>query len=219
LCCDHQARSRKAFDIRLENLQKSKAEKEEIHRKLQDKYTKEMAEFEKKVRSHIHIILILTQGRERDVSLGIVEVCGHGLKNMSLLCPQKAAAEKEQEQRLKELEEHWRMVSPLYQPPFLTHTSSSSSTTPPYTATHAVSPPPPPAQVRAEYKEKKRMARAALHQQHSHLLPSGPNSSAGHTPTSSASSSPLPPPHDKPVRPHPTPFPKANPIHPLICLA
>lgn len=50
----HQARSRKAFDIRLENLQKSKAEKEEIHRKLQDKYTKEMAEFEKKVRSHSH---------------------------------------------------------------------------------------------------------------------------------------------------------------------
>lgn len=64
---------------------------------------------------------------------------------------------------------------------------------------------PFPAQVRAEYKEKKRMARAALHQHHSHLLPSGPNSSAGHTPTSSASSSPLPPPHDKPVRPPPHP--------------
>lgn len=46
-----QARSRKAFDIRLENLQKSKAEKEESHKKLQDKYLKEMAEFEKKVRA------------------------------------------------------------------------------------------------------------------------------------------------------------------------
>lgn len=87
MCCDHQARSRKAFDIRLENLQKSKAEKEEIHRKLQDKYTKEMAEFEKKVRPHIHISIYAETDKPK--------ACGQWSKCFScLLCPHRKRRQK-----------------------------------------------------------------------------------------------------------------------------
>ncbi len=44
-------RSQKAFSIRLENLKKSKQEKEESHRKQLEKHLKDMAEFERKVRT------------------------------------------------------------------------------------------------------------------------------------------------------------------------
>jgi hypothetical protein len=44
-------RSQKAFSIRLENMRKSRQEKEESHRKLLEKHLRDMADFERKVRT------------------------------------------------------------------------------------------------------------------------------------------------------------------------
>ncbi|EWM22963.1 serine threonine protein kinase [Nannochloropsis gaditana] len=44
-------RSQKAFSIRLENMRKSRQEKEESHRKLLEKHMRDMADFERKVRT------------------------------------------------------------------------------------------------------------------------------------------------------------------------